>query len=563
MGNNGDVKIFKEAFKPLKKSSKIIFYLMIFLSMIGVTLTTVNAKILGEISEKILNKVEIKSVIIIFSGMFLLNAILSFIKSQVQVRYIANIEYLYKEYTEKVLMSSTMKWIRAEKKGDILTKISTNLTHASCYLSVGLPSIISRIISIIVSITVISLIEYKIILFLVPMIFVAFMLQMLAGKPLQSKRKALFDAIGESQEIANDGLTNYCQVKVNGIEDWFINRYDKSLNNVKNTYLKIFPQIVSFMSLGFIVSITPLIFLLFYGANLCSNGELLLKDYVTIVTLGIPITTLMTGLSQDVAGMQSTKAALTRLISIWNAPNEYSEFQDSKTYNFSSEMDSKIEMKNIEFAYDEENKILDNFSLSFEKNKKYIIKGGNGSGKSTLINLISGLYRPQSGIVSFDFENKKLDLNRIRERVAVVEQDSYLFKESVIGNIFIGYKNISENDKEKWYEESYVRDIIDKLPQGKNTMISEGGINLSGGQKRCINIARGLCRDSEIIILDEPTANIDSYTAGIISKEIVRASKKYNKTIIIITHDEELLSIGEDVNKIKLEELVLEMGGCA
>ncbi|SES67355.1 ABC transporter [Anaerobranca gottschalkii DSM 13577] len=162
---------------------------------------------------------------------------------------------------------------------------------------------------------------------------------------------------------------------------------------------------------------------------------------------------------------------------------------------------------------------------------------------------------PDKGTIDFSLGNLQ-GLSELRNRISVVEQDSYLLEDSVINNIFVNGHSKSEDYIDEWYEKSYIREIIDKLPEGKNTLVSEGGKNLSGGQKRCISIARGLVKDSDILILDEPTANIDSATAEVISKEILRMNKLKNKTMIIISHDENLLSIGNDLIKIDMDLLV-------
>ncbi|WP_091348351.1 ATP-binding cassette domain-containing protein [Anaerobranca gottschalkii] len=258
----------------------------------------------------------------------------------------------------------------------------------------------------------------------------------------------------------------------------------------------------------------------------------------------------------QIASIQSYKAAIIRLNEIWSAPNETEHFLQGKVYRLdSTDQTYAIKFNDISFGYDDNGLIFNNLNLKFEKNKKYLIVGSNGSGKSTLIKIISGLCMPDKGTIDFSLGNLQ-GLSELRNRISVVEQDSYLLEDSVINNIFVNGHSKSEDYIDEWYEKSYIREIIDKLPEGKNTLVSEGGKNLSGGQKRCISIARGLVKDSDILILDEPTANIDSATAEVISKEILRMNKLKNKTMIIISHDENLLSIGNDLIKIDMDLLV-------
>ena len=365
--------------------------------------------------------------------------------------------------------------------------------------------------------------------------------------------------MGKSISIANDGITNYFQIKVNNLENWIVDRFEYSLINIKKTFIKIFPNIIAFMNVGFLVSIIPLVFLLFYGAYLCGKGQLQISEYIVIINLGIPITTVMTGLSQDMAGLQASKAAMLRLNDIWISPDENEAFKNSDVYNFGKNVVTEIDIENMSFGYSEKNMVFKDFNLSFESNKKYVIVGENGCGKYTLMNILTALYLPKQGKINYAFELCKKDINEFRNKISLVEQNSYLFEDTVSNNIFI---DETDSDKiNRWYDESFLAQIIKKLPQGKDTLIKDGGNNLSGGQKRCVNVARGLVRDANLVFLDEPTANIDKTTAQLISEEIVRVAEKYKKTIIIITHDENLLQIGENVEKIELKKLIAYRNG--
>ncbi|SET14288.1 ABC transporter transmembrane domain-containing protein [Anaerobranca gottschalkii] len=288
------------ALRPLKRKHLFIIGLLTTFLLTNIVLSVFNARVLGQLFEGVASGSSVNNTIFTLIAIMATMAIISFLTSLIQSRLTSDIEYTYKEYTELTILNSTFSWIKKQKVGDLLTRVSHNLSLASSYFGMGLLPLVSKILSIIVSIFVISFIHYRITLYLLPVMVLALVLQMFIGRPLQQIRKKLFDAIGESMAIANDGINNYWQLKILGKEKWLLNKYQESLLDIKRFFLKIFPPMVVFMSIGFILSIIPLVFLLFYGAFLYTNNYLSLSSYITVIILGIPITTSITTLSQQI-----------------------------------------------------------------------------------------------------------------------------------------------------------------------------------------------------------------------------------------------------------------------
>ena len=545
----------KTAVRPLEIRQRLYFGLLFLLSAFVVALSILKFKLLGIAVEELKSGRDPKEAILLFAAILLGNAIIVFCQSSLKNRYRSNTEYAYKCYTEEKMLLSSMKYIRGEEEGNLLTRMSSDLKLASSYLADGFLPLLQNVLTILSSIAVISLIHYKIMLYLIPIMMVCFVLQIIISRPLHPKRKILRDKMGASYAIVSDTIVNYNQIKTNRLEQWLLDRFDSSLNDIKKSYLKIFSFMGIFMGVGFIFSILPLIFLMFFASYLAASNVIGIQDFIVIIGIGVNVTAIVTSLSQNTATLQSISASLSRVSAIWDSPSEEAAFEASKAYEFGSDNGCAVSFSDVDFSYNDQKQIFEKFSYSFTKNKTYFIVGKNGSGKSTLSNLLSGLYVPDSGKISYRFSLQNEKLSELRDKISVVEQNTYLLDDTVENNIFPDPSKADSKVKNQWFSESHFSSIIEKLPNGKDTVLTGGGENLSGGQKRIISIARALVRDNELLIMDEPTANVDPVTAELISREIARVCENSNKTVLIITHDEQLFNIWESAEVLNFDEL--------
>jgi ABC-type multidrug transport system fused ATPase/permease subunit len=197
----------------------------------------------------------------------------------------------------------------------------------------------------------------------------------------------------------------------------------------------------------------------------------------------------------------------------------------------------KIELKNVSFFYGDSNtKILDNINLSIDRNSITLIKGKSGSGKSTLLNVISGLLLPTTGEVLLDGKNIHSFLKSYQSKLGYVPQKTLLSDDSIIDNIIFGQhlQTIDLDLVNEVISKSKLNKLIDKLPNGINTIIGERGSALSGGEQQRIGIARALYKKPQILILDEATSALDQDTEFLLLKEILELQQFI--TIIMVSH---------------------------
>ena len=210
---------------------------------------------------------------------------------------------------------------------------------------------------------------------------------------------------------------------------------------------------------------------------------------------------------------------------------------------------SGAEAQHVTFAYENET-ILDDYSLKLEPGKITGIHGASGSGKSTLLNLLMRFWDVNQRSVSVDGEDiRKIQTRHLRDMESYVTQETHLFHDSIANNIAVGSPGASREAIIEAAKKASIHDFIMKLPKGYDTEVGELGDTLSGGEKQRIGIARAFLHDSPLILMDEPTSNLDSLNEGIILKSLREASEK--KTVVLVSHRKSTMNIVDTVFEMK------------
>lgn len=351
-----------------------------------------------------------------------------------------------------------------------------------------------------------------------------------------------------------EGLSGIKDLIVYGKTKFYTNEFSK-INFMKarvmanQTTLSQIPRF--YLELVSIIGLVCFILLLLYQG----------KDVKSLfTTLGIFVAgtfRLIPSLNRIIGSTQSIKFYLPSIDIIYhelkNFPNITRNFNDSKDIFF----ENKIEFKNIEFSFSKNNKILKDVNLIIKKGEKIGIIGETGSGKSTLIDLLIGIQTPTNGDILIDGLNQKLFNKSWRKKIGYVSQTIYLIDDTIKNNIAIGINEdrIDDSKINKVLKLTNLKNFINTLEFGVNTIVGERGVKLSGGQRQRICLARALYNDPEILVLDEATSALDFNTEEDVIKSINNLPNK--KTIIMIAHRVATLKSCDKIFELKKGKLKL------
>lgn len=239
-------------------------------------------------------------------------------------------------------------------------------------------------------------------------------------------------------------------------------------------------------------------------------------------------------ITRIVENMEVIEEAAVSIDKVYNILEQEEYIEDLDSGIELENIKGKIEFKNVWFSYDNENWILKDVSFVINPGESVAFVGKTGSGKTTITNLINRFYEIQKGEILIDNVNiKDIKKKALRSYIGIILQDPFIFAKSIKDNIKLN-KNIIDEDVSEAIELSSAGEFVNNLPNGMEEIAKERGSSFSAGQKQLLAFARIFAHNPEIFILDEATANIDTYTESLIQKSIERLSAE--KTSIFIAH---------------------------
>lgn len=321
----------------------------------------------------------------------------------------------------------------------------------------------------------------------------------------------------------------------------------------------------------FFSSMTFLLDLLYFVVLLAGGlffyfGKIDVGEFAAFVlyisTLITPIRTLTTIYEEIQGGATGFK----RFCEIMDVPVE----KESENALGVDVLKGDIVFDNVSFGYkhDEDNKVIENFSMSIPSGKTIALVGPSGGGKTTLCHLIPRFYEIDGGRITVDgYDIKDIKRADLRRNIGIVQQDVFLFNGTIRENIAYGDFSASEEQIVEAAKKANIHDYIRSLPEGYDTNVGERGVKLSGGQKQRISIARAFLKNPPILILDEATSALDNATEMLIQEALSKLSE--GRTTLVVAHrlstvknvDEIIVVTGDGIEERGTHEALMEKGG--
>lgn len=556
-GNILDIKLFTKLLvfvKPYNITFYGVLTSAILISLLS-TLTPYLLKIVVDDYLLLKNYEGMRSIIMIMMVVLFLEVVFMYLFT-----YYANwlgqkvIKNLRVDVFQKILKFK-MSFFDKNAVGRLVTRTVNDIETIASIFSQGLFMIIADILKMVTVLTVMIIINLELTLVVVSI----FPFLIYATRVFQKSMKVAFEKV--RREVAN--LNSFVQERISGVkivqifnrEQLEIKNFNDININHRDAWLRTVWINSIFFPLAEISTSICIGLLVWYGGFNNLNGE-----NISLGTLFLFISMsglLFRPLRQIADRFNTLQMGMVSTERIFKILEDDSEIKDNGKIEHTS-FNGLIEFKNVKFSYVENQIVIDDISFKIHPGETLAIVGPTGSGKSTIINLITKFYEIDSGRILIDGNNiDELKLDNIRNKVGVILQDVFMFADTIFNNITLFNKDISLEDVQKSAKDLEIHDFILSLPGGYNFNVSERGGTLSSGQKQLLAFLRVLVNNPDILILDEATSSIDSYSEDLIKRATKKITK--DKTSIIIAHR---LSTVESADKIIYMEngKILEFG---
>lgn len=280
-----------------------------------------------------------------------------------------------------------------------------------------------------------------------------------------------------------------------------------------------------------------------YGSHLIMSGQITSGNFVSFITALILLYTPVKNIGNNLNAVQFSFFAIEKIFEVLDSVPEIRDCENPVILNREHK---SIQFSNVNFEYVENVPVLKNINLDIKCGETIAFVGNSGGGKTTIVNLLPRFYDIKSGSITIDgIDIRNYSLESLRQNIAVVFQDNFLFSGTIRENILLGNENATDEQIAQAVKMAYLDDFIASLKDGLNTIIGERGVLLSGGQKQRVAIARAFLKNAPILILDEATSALDNKAEAVVQKAIDNLMQ--DKTVFVIAHR---LSTIQNANKI-------------
>lgn len=438
----------------------------------------------------------------------------------------------YRKQAFKRIINLDLSYFTEQKKGEILTKLSSDIQEIEWSVMSFVIHIIKEPMMIII--IFVLLFKTNLSLSLFTFLFLPAVGGLIAfiGKKIKNKSVGIQEKMGLIISTIEESLGAIRIIRAFNAAP-FVN---KKFSDAQDDYQKAYIHMNRVRDIGSplseLMGIMTLTVVIGYGGFLVFNKEMGGEDFMAFVALFYTLTQSIKKFSEIFFHLKKGSASIERVEEITNIPVKITNQPNAKVINGVAD---KIEFDHISFSYDGEHQVLHEVNFEVKRGQTVALVGQSGSGKTTISNLLPRFYEVGSGSIKIDGTPlQEIELESLRESIGMVTQDSILFNDTIFNNITFGNSKATKEDVIKAAQIANAHDFISSFPDGYDTNIGDGGGKLSGGQKQRLSIARAVLKNPPIMILDEATSALDTESEKLVQDALEHLME--NRTSVVIAH---------------------------
>jgi len=433
------------------------------------------------------------------------------------------------------ILSLPLGFFSQEKKGDIIARMSGDVSEIETSITSSLDMMIKNPILIIGYFSALLLVSWQMTVFTVVFAPLMLWLMSIIGRKLKEKSLEAQSLWSDTMSQVEETLGGLRIIKAFLAEKKMSKRFDSVTEAMRRKNNRVAIRQASAHPVSECLGTIMIAIVLWFGGTLIlkDNAPIDAPTFIFFLVMLYSVIQPIKDLTKAIYGIPKGMASMERINKILESENPI--FEDADALSLTSFEDS-IRFENVDFRYEQNGrKVLDNVSIEIGKGKTIAIVGASGAGKTTLADLIPRFYDITGGSISIDGKDiRKIKIQDLRSLMGNVNQDPILFNDTIFNNIAFGVTNASREDVIAAAKIANAHDFIMEKEEGYDTNIGDRGVKLSGGQRQRISIARAILKNPPILILDEATASLDTESERIVQEALDRLMS--SRTTIAIAH---------------------------
>jgi len=541
----------KQFYWPYKR----YFFFSLFFLFVVTAITVVYPIVLQITIDEVVLKSQfglIPIIALVFLGVMILKGIATFYRQYLGDLFGITAVYELREALYDKLQVLSFTYYDNAKTGDIMSRLTEDVERFRFFLSFGFAELVRTILLVVFSLSV--MFHYSIPLALVTMAAMPFLVIVVFqfDKRVHPAFRKIRRSFGRLNTRVQENISGMNTVKSLSREDFEIDRFTSSNDNYRQNYLHATSIMSRYFPLMEFIGNVCAVALLAFGGYLVINGGLHLGELVAFFSLVWYILGPLMNLGFVVNQFSQAKASGERLIEVLDTHEDIQEKEDA----IDKPIKGHVVFKDVTLSYrNEDDSALKNISFDASPGKVIGLIGATGAGKTSITQLITRFYEPECGEILLDGQKvTDYKLKTLRQSIGFVLQEPFLFSMSIRDNIAYGQPETSEERIITAAKHAQAHDFIMELPNQYDTLLGERGMGLSGGQRQRIAIARAICINPRILVLDDATSAVDMETEFAIQQALKEVMK--GRTSFIIAHRISSLKHADEILVLNNGEIV-------